>query len=507
MRSFWSFSVIVASSLAIVGCCGAGATVQADEQTEVSTLSPAKQELISQIEDIFDDERFASAHLGLLIESADTGEVWFDHQANKLFMPASNEKILTTASALNYLGPDFTFETHLCHDGSIDGETLDGNIIVFGNGDPTLYSKFYDDPCDQFRQWAGLLKEKGIHHIKGDLIGDDNAWNDDRIGEGWPHDELTPWYYAEYGPLTLNENYVDVMIHPPASVDGEVKLVPNLPSSYYTLVNKIKVIKEGNNNVWMYRPDKDNTITFSGTVVAGSKAFEKTPTITNTTKWYMHVLKEVFEEEGIKVDGDTVDCDDIDGWNHRADDFTLLTTQKSVPLSDILILLMKRSQNVYAETMVYTMGWKATGKGSFRTGREVVKEQLAKLGVEPGSYNYSDGSGLSRYNYISPRIIATIYKAMLHNQYSNQWWEAQAIAGVPPGTLRNRMKDTAAENNMRGKTGMINAVRSVSGYVKTADDEQLVLSFLINAHQRSSTEIDAMYDKVIVLLAEYSEKN
>lgn len=472
-------------------------------ETEVAVEMPtARQKLVDEVAKRFDDERFFNAHWGILIESMDTGEVWYEHNADKLFMPASNEKIPTTASALLYLGPDFRYVTRLSTRGEIKDGTLHGDLVVTGNGDPTLYERFYDSSTQVFSEWAGILKEMGITRIDGNIIGDDNAWDDTHTGAGWPYDELTPWYYAEYGPLNLNENYVDVDVIPPDSVDGEVVLKPNLESTYYTLDNQIQVVENGRTSVWQYRPIDSNVITFGGRVVAGSEPFEDSPTITNPTLWYVWVLKETLEKEGIQVVGQPVDVDDIPGWGGNPDEFTILHSHQSPPLSDILIMLMKRSQNLFAETMVYTMGWKSEGLGTFRNGREVVYETLKQFDIDPAGYNFADGSGLSRYNYISPRIISKIYKGMPETEYADTWYEAQAIAGVD-GTLRGRMKGTAAENNVRGKTGNIYATRSLSGYVTTAAGEKLVFSFLCNAHQRSSSEVDAIYDDVCVLLAEF----
>ncbi|MCC6545764.1 D-alanyl-D-alanine carboxypeptidase/D-alanyl-D-alanine-endopeptidase [Candidatus Sumerlaeota bacterium] len=479
------------------------AAVAADPKTD-------KQELVRRIAATFDDERFANAHWGVLIKSIDSGEVWYARNENRLFNPASNEKIPTTASALLYLGPDFKFETSLCHTGEISGNTINGDLVVFGNGDPTLYTRlqndkgepYYKDSKDAFRAWAKVIKEKGITHVTGNVVGDDNAWDDEHTGNGWPFDELTPWYYAEYGALQFNENYVDVKITPPATVDGTVTLTPNVTSSYFKLINDIKVSANGSNSVDMYRPIFSNEIRMSGTVKAGTKTFEETPTITNPTLYYVTVLSEVLQEEGIKIDGKPMDCDNIDGWKHTAADFPVLSKLESPPLFDILKGLMKRSQNMYAETMAHTMGWKKNGIGTFRGGREVVYEQLQQFGITPRSFQYSDGSGLSRYDYISPAIIVKIYEGMYKHPLAKYWWETQTIAGVD-GTLRNRFKGTKAEGNLRGKTGTISNVRALSGYVKTAGGEQLAFSFLVNAHLVGDTETNGITDSVGKMLAEF----
>ena len=214
-------------------------------------------------------------------------------------------------------------------------------------------------------------------------------------------------------------------------------------------------------------------------------------------------MKEVFEKHGIKVLGNPIDCDDIPNWNHTPQDFNLILLHKSPPLKDILTGMMKRSQNLYAETFARLLGWKEFGLGSFRNGRKVVEQVLAdQFGITPKTYAYMDGSGLSRYDYVSPHQLVKILEGMTHNKYWDVWYDALPIAGVD-GTLKNRMKGTLAENNARAKTGTISNVRGLSGYVTTLDGEKLVYSFLVNGHLRTSKETEEITDPVLEMLASY----
>lgn len=463
------------------------------------------RQLIEQIAIRFDDPEFAHAHWGVLIQSMDTGHVWYERNANRLFIPASNQKIPTTAAALMELGPEFTFKTLVCHTGTVSGDTLEGDLVVFGNGDPTLYEKFFKDSRDVFRGWAGQLKQRGIRRIVGDIIGDDNAFDDQHIGYGWTYHGLPDWPFAEVGALQLNENYIDFAITPPADPQGEVLIRGNLPSAYYTVDNRIEVTTRGSNRVTHWRDPFSNTIIFRGSVVAGSRPFERSPTITNPTLFYATVLKEVLEEEGITVEGMPRDCDDIPDYALKADELTCLITHHSPPAKDILIMLMKRSQNLFAETMVKTLGWKRTGLGTFAAGREVVEEHLAAFGIEPKSYAFMDGSGLSRFNFISPRQLVQILREMRNTSHWAIWYDTFPVAGVD-GTLRNRMKNTAAEGKVRGKTGTVGNVRSLAGYVTTADGENLVYAIIVNAHLRSNRATEEIPDDVCAMLAAFDRK-
>src|SRR5690554_35025 len=491
---FFSPLLILILQLFISGC-------SASKTTELSKFVILR----NNIHRTFNDSLFHHAHWGVLIKSLETGEVWYEQNPEKMFMPASNEKILTSAATLLKLGPDFRFETHLTHNGEIKDSVLNGDIIVFGNGDPTLYNRFFKEPTDVFVKWADDLKSLGIKKINGNIIGDDNAFDEEHIGYGWSFDGLDAWYTAEVGALQLNENYVDLRIIPPATSKDSVLIIPNLLSRYYEIKNELQITDTGRTRVYFQRPFGTNKIFIKGVVKAGDESFEETPSLTNPTLFYVTVLKEVFEQQGITVSGMPLDCDDLFYWNHKPEDFTLISVHYSPPLIDILSGLMKRCQNMYAETMVRVLGWKEYGLGSFRNGKKVVEEILKdNFGIEPDTYAFMDGSGLSRYNYVSPTQLVKIMEGMSKHQYADLWKKILPIAGVD-GTLRSRMKGTPAEGNVRAKTGTISNVRGLSGYVTTADGEELVFSFLVNGHLLTSRDTENVTDSVLEMIASFSK--
>lgn len=453
----------------------------------------------------FHDTMFENAHWGVLIESLTTGDIWYEQNMDKLFMPASNEKIPTAASALTILGPDFTFETNLYYNGEIIDSVLKGDLIVRGNGDPTFYTKFFDDPRAPFFSWADTLLKLGIKEIDGNIIGDDNAFDDNGYGNGWSYDGLDSWYSAESGALQFNENYIDLQIIPPTRIEDSVKIIPNVESNYFSIINKTTVSDTGRTRVSFDRPFGTNNIIVSGLVKTGSKAFERTPTISNPTLFYVTVLKETIINKGILITGKAIDCDDIENWELYLAKCKLIISHHSPALKDILKGMMKRSQNMYAETMTKTLGWNESGIGSFREGKKVVEKVLADFGIEPKTYAYTDGSGLSRYDYISPHQIVKILKGMRNSKNWDTWKELLPIAGVD-GTLKNRMKGTKAEGNVRAKTGTIANTRGLSGYLTTVDGEDIVFSFLINGHLRSSEDTELITDSVLSIIAEHSTK-
>ncbi len=418
-------------------------------------------------------------------------------------MPASNQKILTSAAALMTLGPDFKFVTRVFRNGSVTDGVLQGDLIVQGQGDPTFYTKFYNDSTDPFRNWAKKLSDAGIKRIEGRVIGDDDHFEDASFGHGWSLNYLDTWYAVETGALQFNENYLDLRIAPPATANGKVEITPNVASNYYQIVDQTRLSATEPNSVRISRPFGSNVITVSGVVKAGTPPFERSPSIGNPTLFFATVLREVLISEGIQVTGEAVDCDTLENWSFRPENSTLLVSHDSPPLSEILRGLMKRSQNLYAETLVKTLGLESTGLGSFAAGKAVVQDRLEEMGIDSATYAFMDGSGLTRYNFVSPRQLVTILEHMRESEHGKLWKSLLPIGGVD-GTLRNRMKGTAAAGKVLAKTGTISNVRCLSGYVTTADGEELVFSFMLNGHLLSSRNADAVTDKVLSLLAEYS---
>ncbi len=467
----------------------------------VAGATEAVGNLQQAIEERLNDPTMAESFWGVLIETLDTGEILYELNADRLFVPASNQKILTSAAAYRSLGPDFTYTTTVHRTGEIRDGELRGDLVVWGNGDPTVYNRFQKEPLETFKRWARELKAAGVSRITGNIVGDDNAWEDRHTGSGWPLDEITPWYFAEFGPLSFNENYVDLRIEPPATVDGEVKITPNVTSDYYPLIYEVKVVESGRNNIQLDRPLLTNTITVSGTVVAGSRAFEETPTITNPTLFYVTVLRETLEAEGISVEGEAVDIDDLPEWPHATRELPEVARRVSPPLREIIPAFMSRSQNMYGESLARVMGWNETGFGSFAAGRRVVQRELAEFGVESSRFRYSDGSGLTRYNHVSPRMIVAVNRGMYESDLQELWLDSQARPGS--GTLARMDNEILRNADLRAKTGTLTSVRSLSGFITTKSGERLLFSILNNGSLRGASAVDAVVHDVLETVVEF----
>ena len=462
-------------------------------------------EFWTQMDDIFNDPNFSNANWGVLIQSLETGEYFYRRNEDKLFHPASNMKLFTTAAGLILLGSEYKFSTSVFMNGTMDGSILKGNLIIQGGGDPTISGRFYNgDVYKVFNNWADSLLAFGIDEIEGNIIGDDNLFDDVGLGSGWSWDYETYWFSAPSGAISFNDNCVDLVV----SVDtvtnqAKIKISPD--TKYVTLVNDLSVVsKDTTALIDVYRERGTNIINIFGTVRAGRDSIKTYATVNNPTQYAMVVLKEVLERKGIKVKGYAVDIDDVEG----SIDFSKmeqLFVNYSLPLKDIIKVINKSSQNFFAEQLLKIIGLEEEGYGTVENGVKAVSGVLNEMGINPESLVMVDGSGLSRLDLVSPRHVVNILNFMYKSNYYIPFFNSLPIAGID-GSFGTRMKGTRAENQVRAKTGYLAYVRSLSGYAYTGDNEPIAFSIIANNFTVPVKLAENIQDLVCLRLVNFRRK-
>jgi len=455
---------------------------------------------------IFSDQNFASAQWGAAVISLDRGDILFEQNATRLYMPASNNKILTAASALVRLGPDFGFETRISADGAVSDGVLKGNLIITGAGDPTLAPRFHEnEPFRVFKEWAARLKEQGIRRIEGAVVGDDRAFPAPLLGRGWEWDDLTYGYAAPVSALQFNENLYTVEIAPGEAEGAPAAVACSPLPDHVSIDARVTTIAEGSRGrLEIQRGERGESLVIRGTIAAKADRDTTTVAARLPTQYFLAALKKTLQEEGIDLTGAVlraaVESDPaIPGAGK------LLWTHTSPTLAEILKPLLKVSQNLYAETLMRTLGLVVNGRGGFDEGREAVQEILERMAIPRGTYAYVDGSGLSRQNLISADLLIRIFKFMYRNRNFAAFYDALPVAGVD-GTIRGRLRGTKAENNVHGKTGTIAYVRCLSGYVKTVDGEMLAFAMIANNFLASNQAAEYVQDAALERLANFRRK-
>lgn len=462
-------------------------------------------EFWQQIDDIFNDPNFSNADWGVVIKSLETGEYFYKRDENKLKVPASTLKLFTTAAGLVLLGPEYKFKTELYMNGRIDGTTLVGDLVVRGFGDPTISARFNDgDTYKVFNQWADTLLSLGIDEISGNIIGDDNTFEDNGLGAGWTWDEETQWFSASTGAICFNDNCVDISVKP--SEPGTPAVISILPDTkYVTIINKVETVDSANGTeLNVYRDRGTNLITVYGKIEAGSDGKKLFSTINNPTQFSMVVLKKVFQKKGILIKGYASDIDE----ETLVLDYSImerLLTYHSIPLFEIIKVINKDSHNFYAEQLLKVIGYEKARFGSVENGVRQLKYFLRDIGINPETMIIADGSGLSRLNLITPKQVVDLLSAFYKMELFPYFYQSFPIAGID-GSLALRMRKSKAENNVRGKTGYLNGVRSLSGYLFTSDDEPVAYSIIVNNFIVPASIADNLLDLVCLRLTNFSRK-
>lgn len=470
-------------------------------------LSPVQQ-LQRDIDAILAAPALDHSVWGVLVKSLakPDDDALYSVHSRTLLMPASNMKIVTLAATAARLGWDFHYETRIIAAGAIQGGVLHGDLVIVGSGDPSIGSRD-GSPTHVFEAWAENLKTLGLRRVEGRLIGDDDRFEDETLGAGWTWDDLSEGYAAGIGALQFNENAVRVTVTPGIAAGDEVIVSVDPPGSGLVIHNRLKTTAAGGATAFdAYRLPGSLQLELRGTVPLGSTPSGHTLSVDNPTRFFVNVLRSTLIAHGIGVDGPAVDIDEISDPPSR-DGAAILYSYRSPPLAALATTLMKVSQNLYAETFLKTMSASnGTGPGTAIGGRELVRDTLSGWGVEDGGLVMRDGSGLSRYNYVTPQTLVTILTHVDRDPKLRDAFESTLPIAGKDGTLSRRMAGTPAEANAHAKTGSIANARALSGFVTTADGERLVFSIIANNFEIPANAIEQTSDQIVVRLAQFTRR-
>ncbi|MGI9036669.1 MAG: D-alanyl-D-alanine carboxypeptidase/D-alanyl-D-alanine endopeptidase, partial [Pyrinomonadaceae bacterium] len=471
-------------------------------------------ELQEKIRAVLARPELRRGQVGVKIVSLDTGKVLFENNSEKYLMPASNMKNFTISTAFDRLSPDFRFVTSVYAAATPDASgTIHGNLTIYGRGDPSISTAFNDgDYYKGMDALAQKIVQSGVKKIEGDLVGDESYFNSDAIPATWEWNDLQWYYGAEVSALTVNDNSLDLIVRPGASV-GASASAQLLPNAYgMILLNRIITTAAGTKrDITVYRRLGSNVLEISGTIPVNLDKYQAEVAAYRPANVFVSMLRGLLEQKGVTITGQTKVVNAHDKMLAPAAAVSQtppveITRLESVPLSIIAAKTMEPSQNLYTELILRAIGEQAGDKTdpkktSEAKGLEVVQNFLAQAGIAPGSVLQYDGCGLSRHDLVTPDSVARLYSYMNAQPYAQSWRDALTIAGVD-GTLKNRFVGTPAANNVRGKTGTIDQVSALSGYVTTANGERLAFSVLTNAIPDGKLRTSTI-DEIVLMLANF----
>ena len=449
---------------------------------------------------------------GVVVQSLDRGERLYDRNSRKLMVPASNMKIVTLAAAAQAMGWDARFTTTVETAAPVQDGALRGDLYVRGGGDPTINTRNGRGEA-VFNDWAAALGAAGIRTIEGRIIGDDNLFDDENLGAGWAWDYLQYGYAAPIGALQYNEDVAILMVTPGAATG--VPAIVRLPTGTgLSVANKALTAAAGTPETIDYRRFLDRPVLeVTGAVPlpplepvpAGTsvRTAGRDVAVVNPTVYFVQTLKDGLIARGIEVGGEAVDIDDVAAPAAAADRREIIRTE-SPPLREIAAVMMKVSQNLYADTLLKALGVTASGSGTVAAGREAVLSALRAWKIDERALVMADGSGLSRYNYVTAELITALLERMHADPKHREAFAAALPVAGKDGTVATRMRRSRAEGNARVKTGSISNMRALSGYVRTRDGETLAFSILANDFTIPAATVNWIADLAVEVLANFT---
>jgi D-alanyl-D-alanine carboxypeptidase/D-alanyl-D-alanine-endopeptidase (penicillin-binding protein 4) len=456
--------------------------------------------LIATAQKINADQFFVSEHLkaasySIYAIDAKTG-VPICETAQKSLSTASVMKLMTTAVALELLGPDYTFSTSLYHSGIVDAQTgtLTGDLILKGGGDPAFYSSFFEEHYSKcFANWVSQLKKSGIRRINGSLILDLSSIENATIPGGWCWDDIGNYYGAGVSSLTFSDNLYDIHFASPETpgVKATIKSIsPEITG--LKLENKVHSSSRSGDHTIVYGAPGSNMQLIEGTIPTDQSDFVVKAAMPDPPLLAGQSLLHELRAEGIGISGIvTKSASEVRGSK------SLIGIQLSPPLKDLIVPLNKESLNLFAEHLLLEAGRKSKGEPSVSKGIEAYHLFCKNKGIDTLGYSPVDGSGLTRSNAMTAKTLVETMKYMYGSTNSAYFLKSLPIAGVD-GTLRNSFKKTPLEKNLMAKTGSMARVRSIAGTMKTKSKRTILFAILVNNFDLTTGEMTKLLESILL---------
>jgi D-alanyl-D-alanine carboxypeptidase/D-alanyl-D-alanine-endopeptidase (penicillin-binding protein 4) len=469
---------------------------------QAAVAPPPHETLRRDLDAIFSDRIVDHGVWSAAVHSLRHGEALYRLNSFRLQVPASNQKQLTAAVAAERLGWDYRYTTRIYATGAVDSNgALNGDLVVVSDGDPTINPR-HPERWAIFDEWGTQLAAKGIRTITGNLIGDDNAFEEPGWSPGWAWDDLAFGYGAAATALQYHENQVELLIGPGREAGARAIITVSPSGSGLIVDHQVTTAVPGEpNRITLARTPGSQMLTVSGHVALGSPVITEYAAVDNPTQVYLNAMRVAFGRRGVNIERTPVDIDAVRPQPDMSK-ATLLVEDQSPPLAELIDVTLKWSRNIYAETMLRSMA----PEGAARTtagGLIALEETLNDWGIFADNFIARDGSGLSRYDYLSADALTWLLTYVwMDPKLADLYRAAMPLFGVD-GNVANRLRETPAGGRVWAKTGSMSQVRSLSGYIMTADGEPLVFAFIVNGFRVPQREIDAAMDKAVMRLVQF----
>ncbi|MDG2418208.1 MAG: D-alanyl-D-alanine carboxypeptidase/D-alanyl-D-alanine-endopeptidase [Saprospiraceae bacterium] len=467
------------------------------------------QRLNDAIRVFVNDADFKFGGISISVLDVENGKLLAGHNPNLGLIPASSLKVITTATALHFLGDSFRFKTELQYDGEIDmNGTLNGNLFVKGYGDPTLGSAYFDkaEKLDVvMHKFVEAIQAFGIKKVNGRIIGDASFFESEVIGSKWLWEDLGNYYGAGSYGLNIQENLYFIDFKQMREVKEKPPIVairPSIPN--LLLINEVKSdVKGSGDNAYIFGAPYTYTRYVRGTIPVGENKFTIKGSIPDPPFFAAHYLAGFLEKNGIETSKLTASYFDLERENKISTvKRNIIFIYQSPPLRDIVKRTNMKSVNLYCEAMLRMLGKKMKGKGTPKAGLEVVYDFLKERKMDTEGFFLLDGSGLSPMNSATTYQMASAIRIFLNDDEISNSFKNSMPVSAKSGALKYMLKGTAAAGNVFAKSGGMERVRSYTGFIKTKKGRVVSFSMIANNFTCKSSQVREKMEKLMLAIYE-----
>jgi D-alanyl-D-alanine carboxypeptidase/D-alanyl-D-alanine-endopeptidase (penicillin-binding protein 4) len=435
---------------------------------------------------------------GFQVVELESGKLFYERNADHLFIPASNMKMFTTAAALEKLGPGYIFHTTVESDAAPDAQGRVGDLCLVGRGDPNLGARIFPytyrgpaQPVDKFiQEMVDQVKARGVREVTGTLIADDSYFVWEPFAPNWAADDLEWGYGAPVTALAFNDNLLTLDVKPGDKV-GDAATVRLTPlADYYLLKSHIVTSAKGTEkNYHLERQPGSMELDLWGQVPIDGGNDVDTVAIANPPQLVAEQFRAALQARGIVVQGaievrhfTRLEATSLPNPVSPSSPRVVLAEHTSPPLSEAIKVVNKESENLHAEMLLRTLGRVQNNQGSLAGGLEALNAfATQQVGILPGETYFSDGSGLSREDLVAPQAAVKLLVYMAHSPHFQPYFDSLPVSGID-GTLAHRLLADDVKGKIHAKTGSVEHVNTLSGYMDLPSGKRLVFSIMANNH-------------------------
>lgn len=486
---------VALGALAVV-CLTAPLSAQGANVSRRGAEVTYNRSLGARIDSILQRPSLRQAQWGIEVRDAASGRTLYSRHGERHFIPASNLKLVVTATAAHHLGAAYRFRTLVTATGPVQGGVLQGDLVLSGHGDPMLSNRYFAWREAVMDSLAGMLRTRGIHRVAGQVVADESWFDADHVHGDWEIYDTRWWYGAPVGALGFNDNSVDVTIRPGAAAGAPAEVTWEPRSAYVRVQSDATTGAPGSANTVELERAGVHGIRVYGRIPAGSVSRTEHFAVADPARYTGTIFLEALHRAGIATRADSVLVRRAPAQGPAG---ILLAEHRSPPLPQAVGPILLNSQNWFAEQLLKTLGREVRGEGSWSAGLSVEREFLiGVVGIDSADVVLRDASGLSAGNLVTPRALVQLLD-YIRRTPSQSFVRASLPVSGSRGSLQARLTDLPGR--VRAKTGYIGNVDSLSGYLTLDDGREVIFAIIANASGQSSARMKSGIDDLVRVFA------